>query len=77
MVNHVDANHQQSGNHGTFWLNGKRVALTSTQLSDYLPAFKPPFALALNGSFISANRYADIVLQPGDAVDIVSPIAGG
>lgn len=69
--------HNNATCEGTFWLNGKQTTLTSTRLCDYLPAFKAPFALALNGRFVSAIRYADIVLQPGDEVDIVSPIAGG
>lgn len=82
MVNsfHTKAQNKTNNNatcEGTFWLNGKQITLTSTRLSDYLPAFQAPFALALNGRFVSAIRYADIVLQPGDEVDIVSPIAGG
>jgi len=78
MVNSFHANaHNNATCERSFWLNGKQICLTSTRLSDYLPAFKAPFALALNGRFVSAIRYADIVLQPGDEVDIVSPIAGG
>lgn len=78
MVNSFHGNaHKNASCERTFWLNGKQVTLTSTRLTDYLPAFKAPFALALNGRFVSAIRYADILLQPGDEVDIVSPIAGG
>jgi sulfur carrier protein len=59
------------------WLNGKKESLNSSQLSDLLPRFKAPFAVALNGRFIAATQYSDTQLQAGDQLDIVSPIAGG
>ena len=59
------------------WLNGKKESLNSCHLSDLLPRFKAPFAVALNGRFIAATQYSDTQLQAGDELDIVSPIAGG
>ncbi|WP_053425048.1 sulfur carrier protein ThiS [Rheinheimera sp. KL1] len=59
------------------WLNGKTEILNSCQLSDLLPRFKAPFAVALNGRFIAASQYSDTELKAGDELDIVSPIAGG
>lgn len=59
------------------WLNGKTEILNSSHLSDLLPRFKAPFAVALNGRFIAAAQYSDAELQAGDELDIVSPIAGG
>ncbi len=59
------------------WLNGKKERLNSSQLSDLLPRFKAPFAVALNGRFIASTQYSDTQLQAGDQLDIVSPIAGG
>lgn len=61
----------------SIWLNGKTEILNSCQLSDLLPRFKAPFAVALNGRFIAASQYSDTELQVGDQLDIVSPIAGG
>jgi sulfur carrier protein len=61
----------------SIWLNGKTEILNSCQLSDLLPRFKAPFAVALNGRFIAAVQYPDIALKAGDQLDIVSPIAGG
>ena len=61
----------------SIWLNGKTEILNSNQLTELLPRFKAPFAVALNGRFIAAVQYSDTVLQAGDQLDIVSPIAGG
>jgi sulfur carrier protein len=61
----------------SIWLNGKTEILNSSQLNDLLPRFKAPFAVALNGRFITASQYSDTELQAGDQLDIVSPIAGG
>lgn len=61
----------------SIWLNGKTESLNSNQLSHLLPRFTAPFAVALNGRFIAASQYPNIVLKAGDQLDIVSPIAGG
>lgn len=59
------------------WLNGKTESLNSSHLSDLLPRFKAPFAVALNGRFIATAQYPSTQLKTGDQLDIVSPIAGG
>ena len=38
---------------------------------------KPPFAVAVNTVFVPKSRYAETVLQEGDAVEIVRPVVGG
>jgi sulfur carrier protein len=38
---------------------------------------KPPFAVALNFSFVHRQNYATTVLQPDDQLEIVQPVAGG
>ncbi len=36
-----------------------------------------PFAVALNGEFVSRSHYAQTVLAEGDTLDIVAPVGGG
>ena len=47
--------------------------------AEALDAFgaKPPFAVALNLSFVHRQNYAATVLQPDDQLEIVQPVAGG
>ena len=40
-------------------------------------AAHPPFAVAVNTHFVPNTRYAAQALQPGDRVDIISPVTGG
>jgi sulfur carrier protein len=40
-------------------------------------AARPPFAVAVNTTFVPNTRYADHKLQPGDRVEIISPVTGG
>lgn len=40
-------------------------------------AARPPFAVAVNTTFVPNTRYAAQPLQPGDRVDIISPVTGG
>jgi sulfur carrier protein len=48
-------------------------------VAEALDAFgaKPPFAVALNLSFVHRQNYAATVLQPDDELEIVQPVAGG
>ena len=48
-------------------------------LADALTAFaaRAPFAVALNGQFVSRTRYAVQPLTHGDRLDVVQPVAGG
>lgn len=36
-----------------------------------------PFAVALNGEFVSRSRYKETALSEGDTLDIVAPVGGG
>lgn len=38
---------------------------------------RPPFAVAVNTSFVPNTRYAAHTLQPGDRVEIICPVTGG
>lgn len=48
-------------------------------VADALAAFgaRPPFAVALNGDFVARTQHAARALQPGDRLDVVTPVAGG
>ena len=39
--------------------------------------FKPPFAVALNLTFIPKTQYAATALAQGDEIEVISPITGG
>ncbi|MDZ4310497.1 MAG: sulfur carrier protein ThiS [Cypionkella sp.] len=36
-----------------------------------------PVATAVNGSFVAAANRAQIALQPGDRIEVLSPMQGG
>ena len=38
---------------------------------------RPPFAVAVNTTFVPNTGYADRTLQPGDRVEIISPVTEG
>ncbi len=38
---------------------------------------RPPSAVAVNTTFVPNSRYAAHPLQPGDRVEIISPVTGG
>ena len=40
-------------------------------------AARPPFAVAVNTTFVPRTGYAQHVLQPDDRVEIISPVTGG
>jgi sulfur carrier protein len=48
-------------------------------VADALAAFgaRPPFAVAVNGAFVSRARHGGHVLSAGDRVDVVRPVTGG
>lgn len=61
-------------------VNGQARALPDgASVADLLAAMgaKPPFAVAVNTSFIPATRHAEHLLQPGDHVEVISPVTGG
>ncbi|MBV7540926.1 sulfur carrier protein ThiS [Acidovorax sp. sic0104] len=38
---------------------------------------RPPFAVAVNTTFVPNTRYASHALHAGDRVEIISPVTGG
>jgi sulfur carrier protein len=38
---------------------------------------RPPFAVAVNTTFVPNTRYTAHALQAGDRVEIISPVTGG
>ncbi|NBS17441.1 MAG: sulfur carrier protein ThiS [Gammaproteobacteria bacterium] len=38
---------------------------------------EPPYAIALNLTFVHRQRYSETILTQGDALEIVQPVAGG
>ena len=48
-------------------------------LADALALVKacPPFAVAINLTFVPKNRYDQTLLQEGDQIEIIAPITGG
>ena len=48
-------------------------------VADALSAFgaTPPFAVAVNGTFVARARHAAHELSPGDRIDVVRPVTGG
>lgn len=38
---------------------------------------RPPFAVAVNTVFVPRTAYATHPLQPGDRIEIISPVTGG
>jgi sulfur carrier protein len=61
-------------------INQKPFEVTEgATLSQALEAFgaKPPYAVAVNLSFVHRQDYASTQLQADDKVEIVQPVAGG
>jgi len=61
-------------------INQKPLSLPEgATVADALSAYgaRPPFAVALNGSFVARGQHAARALQAGDKLDVVHPVAGG
>lgn len=61
-------------------INGEQITLAeNTRLADALKSYgaKPPFAVAINGCFIPRTEHQQQTLQPGDSIELLSPIQGG
>ncbi|AWB65344.1 thiamine biosynthesis protein ThiS [Saccharobesus litoralis] len=60
-------------------INSQEFETPTAQLAATLQAFgaTPPFAVAVNGDFVAQQDYESTELNPGDCIDIVSPIYGG
>lgn len=65
----------------TVCLNNQPQTLSAPQpLSDFLAQqaeLEQPFAVAINGEFVPRSQYAEVTLQDGDTLDVVSPVGGG
>ncbi|WP_049722869.1 sulfur carrier protein ThiS [Gilvimarinus polysaccharolyticus] len=60
-------------------LNGEAQELAHSELHEIIKQheFKPPFAVAINNTFVPKHLYVTTYLQDGDTLDVVSPIQGG
>ena len=61
-------------------INQKPIELPEgVTLSDALDVFgaKPPFAVAVNLNFVHRQDYGTTLLQAGDQIEVVQPVAGG
>ena len=62
-------------------LNGQRLQTSAQTLQDLLLAqgYEPQSAIAcaVNSSFVPRAQWPDRQLQPGDRIDVITPIAGG
>lgn len=62
-----------NGEHHTFdFIEAETVGAALDKLD-----FDPPFAVAINGEFVSRSSYPSFLLCEGDCVDVVSPVFGG
>lgn len=62
------------------FINRKEYALAEgATLADAIAAIgaRPPFAAAVNTQFVPRMQYAQHRLQPGDQIEIISPVTGG
>ncbi len=61
-------------------INGEKQNIDEQNLAQFLEQFtdaKSPFAVAINEQFIPRDQYPFTQLNPGDRVEIVSPMQGG
>jgi sulfur carrier protein len=38
---------------------------------------QPPFAIAINYEFVPKSKHAEIILQDGDEMEVITPVTGG
>lgn len=61
--------------------NGELIATDAATLQDLLLArgyeLKNAFACAINRAFVPRPQWPQRALQPGDRIDVVTPITGG
>jgi sulfur carrier protein len=62
-------------------VNGEAVQTSSATLADLLAErgydTTQAVACAVNRSFVARTLWAQQILQPGDAIEVVSPVVGG
>ncbi|WP_416307625.1 sulfur carrier protein ThiS [Neptunicella sp. SCSIO 80796] len=67
----------------TFNINGDIFTVADIQtpltLTGLLQRYNPqsPYAVAINGEFVSQSDYPKIMVNSQDLIDVVSPIFGG
>ncbi|OIQ76174.1 sulfur carrier protein ThiS [mine drainage metagenome] len=65
----------------TLSLNGDTVHTEAPTIADLLAErgydTTRAMACAVNQQFVPRNRWAQYALQPGDAIEVVSPVVGG
>lgn len=62
------------------WINQQAHRLQApATLADAIAmvGLQPPFAAAVNLSFVPKSRYAQQTLNDGDQIELISPITGG
>ncbi|OZB69298.1 MULTISPECIES: sulfur carrier protein ThiS [unclassified Thiomonas] len=73
--------HLQNASALSLQINGEPVQTSSTTLADLLTErgydATQALACAVNRHFVARNLWAQQVLQPGDAIEVVSPVVGG
>ena len=61
-------------------VNGDRVETESSELSlvlDKLGYEKKKVVVAVNGTFVSKDKWTDVLLESGDSIDVLGRIEGG
>jgi sulfur carrier protein len=61
-------------------LNGEALDVQEAQtVAEFLSArgFIPPYAVALNQTFLPRDRYSQTIVVMGDALEVVQPVTGG
>lgn len=59
-------------------LNGTATEVAAeTTLADLLPEDNRGTAVAINGQVVTRDRLAEVLLAPGDRVEIVTAVQGG
>ena len=60
-------------------VNGEAKQVSSQTLQALLQelAFEGDFAVAVNSEFVPRSLYSDQIINAGDQIDVLSPIAGG
>lgn len=61
-------------------INQQTVTLPDgATVADALAAYgaRPPYAVAVNGTFVARTQHAARTLAAGDRLDVVHPVAGG
>ena len=63
----------------TISLNGQPLDFQGQSVAELIAAQMPPppFAVAVNTTFVPRTAYASQPLHEGDAMEVISPVTGG